>query len=265
MAKIRTSPENCSCTIVVVEMLLFAFSLILAGGAVALTAFLGIGPGFLQEMLMYSVAAVLGAAGFLGLLIALIERGQTKKREARLQALREGPSSLQLAPPMPEPLPEPPPAPVVEVPAPAPTPAPAPVAAVRAPVEVPEAPQTPLPTIDDHQHEELQSATTAPVVEPEEDIPAPVPARDPADQLLHLDPEYELSEVKRVLRIWQMTLNEDRVYNELASWSAQDGTQIDLVESDEGQPILEIRGPMAQELAEFLPQDLPVHPVAFSD
>ncbi len=84
----------------------------------------------------------------------------------------------------------------------------------------------------------------------------------PADQILYLDPDFELSEVKRILRVWSLIPEGDP--DKEGRWTSEDGTSIRLKHPDEkGFPFLEIRGPMAEDLALYLPEDLPVHPMPF--
>lgn len=90
--------------------------------------------------------------------------------------------------------------------------------------------------------------------------------RGPADHVLYLARDFDLSEVQRVLDLWQMAPHTDteesqEAENLLGRWTSQDGTLIEVLHDKDGTPCIEIRGPMAEELAEFLPQDLPVFPI----
>lgn len=79
--------------------------------------------------------------------------------------------------------------------------------------------------------------------------------------VLYLDPEFELSEVGRVLQIWQMLPEQDNLQsNQIGRWKGEDGTLVELFFADGSYPYMELNGPMAADLAEFLPQDLPVFP-----
>lgn len=87
-------------------------------------------------------------------------------------------------------------------------------------------------------------------------------AQGPADQVLYLARDFDLSEVKRVFDIWKMNYDEQAHDTHiLGRWSGQDGTLVEVLHDKDGSPCIEIRGPMADELAEFLPQDLPVYPL----
>ena len=84
--------------------------------------------------------------------------------------------------------------------------------------------------------------------------------REPADQVLYLVHDFEFQEVERVLALWQMN-HEGAPEGTLGRWVNEDGTLVEVLHDKDGSPVIEIRGPMADELAEFLPQDLPVYPV----
>lgn len=81
------------------------------------------------------------------------------------------------------------------------------------------------------------------------------------EQILYLDPDFDLSEVKRILQIWQILPEDENALpkNQLGRWKGDDGTLVELYSaSSDNFPYLELRGPMAGDLAEFLPQDLPI-------
>jgi hypothetical protein len=85
--------------------------------------------------------------------------------------------------------------------------------------------------------------------------------RSPADQILYLAQDFDISEIKRILRLWKMNFEYEDSDRILARWRSEDGTEIEIFDNEEqGSPYMEIRGPMADELAEYLPQDLPVFP-----
>ncbi len=111
------------------------------------------------------------------------------------------------------------------------------------------------PTLDEPRHDFGLSAS------------APIPATPKAlasesKSILYLDPDFELAEVKRVLRIWQMTpsASENLPPNQMGRWLCEDGTLVELLVGEKGYPYLDIRGPMANDLARYLPQDLPIRP-----
>lgn len=245
-------------------MLLFAITLILAALTVGVSVFLGVGSTYLQTTYTYALAAVMGAVGLVGLLIALLDRGREKAHRNKTEPMREGESALQWSPPgaakrtrqtAPAPAPAPRPEPVAAPEPVAPTEVSAPVAQDTMPF-----PQEESVVEDTAVAEEV--VETEVVVEAEEAAPeAPVvESLPPADHVLYLDPDVDLSEIKRVFNIWQMTFDDAELPNgQRAHWIAPDSTTIDFFEVSEGFPYLEIRGPMASELAEFLPQDLPIH------
>ncbi len=106
------------------------------------------------------------------------------------------------------------------------------------------------------------SEESVPAQEPEP-VPEPEPVVElgPADKTLYLAHDFEFSEIQRVFRIWHMIpVEEDNAHNILGRWSIEGGTTVDVISDKDGSPCIEIRGPMADELAEFLPKDLPVYP-----
>jgi len=106
----------------------------------------------------------------------------------------------------------------------------------------------------------------AAVAEPE---PVPVEAEaPPVDQVVYLDPDLDKIELERVMITWEMMPESDEFPRRpglQSRWRSSDGTTIDFFERQSGYPYLEIRGPMADDLAEFLPDDLPVHLAASKD
>ncbi|MEM1007450.1 MAG: hypothetical protein AAGJ35_00465 [Myxococcota bacterium] len=111
------------------------------------------------------------------------------------------------------------------------------------------------PALSEPGHFRAPTPSAEPVAFPHPDL------RDRSmSKILYLDPEFELSEVKRVLRIWQMTPEsfDDLLPNQMGRWSCADGTMVELMIGDNGFPFLELTGPMANDLASFLPQDLPI-------
>lgn len=241
-------------------MLLFAITLILAALTVGVSVFLGVGSTYLQTTYTYALAAVMGAVGLVGLLIALLDRGREKAHRNKTEPMREGESALQWSPPgaakrAPQVVPAPRPEPVAAPGLVAPTEVSAPIAQDTMPF-----PQEESVVEETTVAEEV--VETEVVVEAEEAAPeAPVvESLPPADHVLYLDPDVDLSEIKRVFNIWQMTFDDAELPNgQRAHWVAPDSTTIDFFGVSEGFPYLEIRGPMASELAEFLPQDLPIH------
>lgn len=243
-------------------MLLFAFVLLLAGGAIALAAVMGLGSAYLQSTYLLTVGALLGVGGLIGLVIALLERSSASKRARRIEEMRAQPSNLQLTPETVQAVLD-----VASIPN---------EAAVVAPIDsTPQVfseaaepalvePQTPAVDALAPIEETPSSTEVQPSVVEEipvaEEVPQSVAALPEPDQTLYLDPEVELSDIKRVLNIWQMTFDENLEHGQIARWVASDGTLIDMFEGTNGFPCFEIRGDMASELAEFLPQDLPIYP-----
>lgn len=165
------------------------------------------------------------------------------------------------APPVAAPEPDPPAAPVVEALPPTPAveePPAAPPSA--APVQISPGNDKRAATIA---FGALQFDAQGSVVTPDPVTPpAPVKEATPADHVLYLDPDFELSEIKRILRIWSLLPVDNSSSNVLGSWECDDGTTVELVPpGEEGFPALELRGPMSEDLAQFLPEDLPVHPL----
>ncbi|MCB9639542.1 MAG: hypothetical protein H6728_02870 [Myxococcales bacterium] len=234
----------------------------------------------------------------LALVISLVESGGRRKRMRQLLELREGPSALRL--PKPPPVPTrsvTPQLPALEIPLEAKAPPKRITPQPEAPLAVEEPPSAP-PTMPDNtseagellgmfgdQHDNSLSALTSPgqrltpitsaveptLDEPRHDVGLPVSAPIPVSpqelggdskQILYLDPDFELAEVKRVLRIWQMTpaTADNMPANQMGRWLCEDGTLVELLVGDKGYPYLDIRGPMAHDLARYLPQDLPIRP-----
>lgn len=235
-------------------MNLFTLSLMVAGGIVLILA-------------------------VIGLIIAISERGAKKKRAAYLRSLWESPSGLSWSPPGIIPMPE------LTTP-----PSQALISTQALDHAVPSEPVAPTPTAEETDAtlaydanedaalqqlrqqaaaEEAASLDTTQAMDgtpdfmesvPEETpIPEAVEALPPADRILYLDPEFELAEIKRILRIWSMLPDEDFEQSQL--WQSDDGTTVKLLtETDKGYPCLELRGDMAEDLAEYLPEDLPIIP-----
>lgn len=239
------------------------------------------------------------AVALLAIIVSLVESSGRRKRLRQLQELREGPSSLRLPKPPPAPgrafTPQ---LPALDIPFDAlassapravssPPPAEEPLLTQAPAFNIPSESYAPEDTLGffPEQRDNSLSALTSPgqrltpiggAVEPTLDEPRHdlgVPATSPiamspktlagdSKSILYLDPDFELAEVKRVLRIWQMTpsTSENLPPNQMGRWLCEDGTLVELLVGEKGYPYLDIRGPMASDLARYLPQDLPIRP-----
>ncbi len=270
-------------------MRLFVFSLFLALAVILSSVFFFDAGAGLQQHLLWVLSSTIGGVAFLGVVIAFFEGRRDRVRQQKRQSFLNSPSNA-LRTVTPAPLG---PASSSSLSGPSvafgdsSTSGPVASESVEPDASIPE-PVTPKPVTPEPE-EELVSATTTPdngvstqsatafpsvpseeaseeaseEVSSEEGVVESSESkkdRAPADQVLYLVRDFEFSEVKRVLNLWQMSYEDATKGNILGRWVSEDGTLVEVVSDQDGAPCIEIRGPMADELAEFLPQDLPVYP-----